>query len=261
MSIQERYQHGTSLLHEFDPRVKTVVTFTLIIGIVLTPEYAWPAYPLLWALLGSLAEIAQLKALRVSRMAVVALPFALAALTLTFTTPGHEVFTIAGLAVTDAGVARFVAVALKSWLATQAALILAMTTPFSDLLWALSSLRLPDTLVMILGFTYRYLFTLAEEAERLLRARAARSATTPALKAGGNLLWRARVAGAMVGSLFVRSYERSERVYLAMCARGYNGQSRMLHPPALTLRTCVTGAIPVVLLLVIELLALTLWRF
>ena len=246
-------------MHGFDPRVKTLVTFGLIIGIVLTPERAWPAYPLLWALLGSLAEIGGLGALRLGRTAVIALPFALAALTLAFTTPGHQVLVLAGLGITDAGLARFLAIVLKSWLATQAALLLAMTTPFTDLLWALSSLRVPAALVMILGFTYRYLFTLAEEAERLLRARASRSGALPSQKAGGSLRWRAQVAGSMIASLFLRSYERSERVYLAMRARGYDGQPRELSAPPLSRRVILLGLLPLGYLALVESLALALW--
>ena len=62
----------------------------------------------------------------------------------------------------------------------------------------------------------------------MLRARAARSATSPGASSGGTLLWRARTTGNMVGSLFLRSYERSERIYAAMQARGFDGSFRHL---------------------------------
>jgi cobalt/nickel transport system permease protein len=61
------------------------------------------------------------------------------------------------------------------------------------------------------------------------RARAARSAAAPDGKGGGSIVWRARVTGGMVGSLFLRSYERSERIYAAMQARGFEGEIRHLH--------------------------------
>jgi len=259
-SLEERYQSGDSPLHRLDPRVKTGVALLLILGVVLTPERAWPAYPLVWTLLGSLAALGGLGVWRVARLATVALPFALAAAALPFTVPGQPGATIFGLTVSDAGLARFVAITLKSWLSVQAALLLAMTTPIPDLLWALNSLRVPEVLVTIIGFMIRYLGTLRDEAERLIRARAARCATRPGHRAGGSLLWRARVAGGMVGNLFVRSYERSERVYAAMLARGYTGQMRLLQPPPLTRRAVLAGALPVGMMIAIQLLALLLWR-
>ncbi len=256
-ALQERYEAGDSLLHRLDPRVKVITALLLILGIVLTPERAWPAYPLLWALLGSLAAIGHLGAWRVARLGGLALPFALAAATLPFTMPGHPVLSLGGLAVSDAGLARFVSILLKSWLSVQAALLLSMTTHFTDLLWALSGLRVPGTLVTILGFMYRYLYTLKDESERLIRARSARSGAIPGQKPGGSLMWRARVAGGMVGSLFLRSYERSERVYAAMLSRGYDGQMRALNPPPLTWKTIGYGLAPVLILVIIELLAVS----
>lgn len=258
-SPEGRYRPGTSRLHRLDPRVKVVSTVLLILGILLTPEHALPAYPLLWALLGSLAEIGGLGALRVAKRASLALPFALAALTLAFTTPGQPLFTVLGLPVSDAGLLRFFIVSLKSWLAVQVTLLLTMSTAFTDLLWALSSLRLPRTLVMLIGLTYRYLFTLKEEAESLNRARLARSGAMAGAKPGGRLLWRAQVAGGMIGSLFVRSYERSERVYLAMRARGYNGQMRTLQAQPVTWGAVMQGALPVLILFAIEVLAFAVW--
>lgn len=63
------------------------------------------------------------------------------------------------------------------------------------------------------------------------RAKAARSADRGGERAGGTVRWRAGVTGAMVGSLFLRSYERSERVYAAMQARGFDGELRYLPGP------------------------------
>ncbi len=259
LSLQERYQAGDSPLHHLDPRVKVVMTLLLILGVVLTPEGAWPAYPLLWAVIGGLAAVGGLGAVRVARAGSVALPFALAAVTLLFTVPGQPIASIFGLPITDAGLTRFLSIMIRSWLAVQAALVLAMSTHFTDLLWALGSLRVPGTLVAIITFMYRYLFTLKDEAARLLRARAARSGILPGYRSGGPLFWRARVAGGMIGNLFLRSYERSERVYAAMLARGYSGQMRMLTPPQLTWGAIWWGAVPVAALLLVEMLAFLVW--
>jgi cobalt/nickel transport system permease protein len=80
---------------------------------------------------------------------------------------------------------------------------------------------------------YRYLAVLAGEASRLNRARESRSAVVEG-RGGGGLRWRASVVGGMVGSLFLRSYERSERVYAAMQARGFDGEFRSMGGRALT---------------------------
>jgi cobalt/nickel transport system permease protein len=89
----------------------------------------------------------------------------------------------------------------------------------------------PATLVAIVGFAYRYLFVLSDEALRLTQARTARSAVIDGQRSGGSLLWRGKVTGRMVGGLMLRSMERSERIYNAMLARGYQGQMRVLSRP------------------------------
>ncbi len=257
--LRERYELGSGFLYRLDARVKVVMTLLLILGILLTPERALPAYALLWALLGSLAAASGISAGRLARLGGLALPFVLASAALPFTMPGHPVLVVAGLTITDAGLIRFVSIVLKSWLSVQAALLLSITTPFTDLLWAFGSLRLPPTLIAIVGFMYRYLYTLRDEAERLIRARAARSASIPGRRGGGSLIWRARSVGGMVGSLFLRSYERSERVYEAMLSRGYDGQMRRLSAPPLAWTAVAYGSIPILLLMLIEIMALVWW--
>ncbi len=254
-----RFVEKCSPLHRLDARVKLVLTVGLILGIVLTPERAWPAYPLLWALIGTLAVLGQIGVRRLARLGTLALPFALAASTLLFTLPGDPVVSLGPLTITDAGLARFASIVLKSWLAAQAALLLSISTPFPDLLWALDSLHMPGTLVAIISFMVRYLSTLQDETQRLLRARAARSGQMAGTASGGSLIWRARVAGWIVGSLFLRSLERSERIYAAMLARGYAGQMKKLSPPPLTRRAVLLGVIPLAVLLIIELFAFGIW--
>jgi cobalt/nickel transport system permease protein len=74
---------------------------------------------------------------------------------------------------------------------------------------------------------------LADEGGRMTRARDARSAGRPEGGGGGSIRWRAAVTGRMVGSLFLRAYERSERIYAAMQARGFEGEFRHLRARAL----------------------------
>jgi cobalt/nickel transport system permease protein len=151
------------------------------------------------------------------------------------------------LTISGEGLRMFTTIALKSWISVQAALLLSFTTPFHDLVDGLRELRLPRIMVAIISFMYRYLAVLSDEATRMLRARAARSAD-PDGHGGGPILWRARVTGSMVGSLFLRSYERSERIYAAMQARGFDGEFRYFAGPALRpAQLAVFGALAVAL--------------
>jgi cobalt/nickel transport system permease protein len=178
------------------------------------------------------ALVARVGAFRPARRAFLAAPFLLAALPLVFTRTGDPLGSIVigslTLTVSGEGLRQFTTIALKSWISVQAALVLAFTTPFHELVDALRQLRLPRIMVAIIGFMYRYLGVLADEATRMTRARAARSAVGQG-RGGRSIAWRARVTGAMVGTLFLRSYERSERIYAAMQARGFQGEFRHLH--------------------------------
>lgn len=175
---------------------------------------------------------AHLGPFRPARRALLAAPFLLAALPLVVTRTAEPLGTIVvgtlEIRISGEGLRLFTTIALKSWISVQAALVLAFTTPFHELVDALRQLRLSRIMIAIIGFMYRYLGVLAGEASRMTRARAARSAN-PAGRRGPSIAWRARVTGAMVGTLFLRSYERSERIYAAMQARGFEGEFRHLH--------------------------------
>ena len=190
-----------------------------------------------WLALAALSTLARLGPLRLARSAFFALPFVLAALPLVFTRPGDPLATIEigplVLTISGQGLREFATIALKSWVSVQAALLLSFTTQFPDLVEALRQLHVPRLLVAIIGFMYRYLAVLSGEAGRLNRARLSRSAVVEG-RGGGSVRWRAGVVGGMVGSLFLRSYERSERVYAAMQARGFDGEFRSMGGRALT---------------------------
>lgn len=234
------YRPGSSLIHAADPRLKLVLTLAFILTASLTPPAAWPVYLLLLALILSVEILSGLGIGYVLKRALLALPFVLAALPLIFTVEGRALVSLplGGwiLTVSAEGVARFVSVALKSWLSLQAAIVLASCTQFPDLLVAMRAIRIPRLLVAMFGLTWRYLFVLADEALRLMRARAARSGegAGAGARSGGSVAWRARVTGGMAGSLFLRGFERSDRIYVAMLARGYDGEVRALPLPAFT---------------------------
>jgi cobalt/nickel transport system permease protein len=103
---------------------------------------------------------------------------------------------------------------VKSNLCVFTMLLLTWTTPFLDILHELRRLRLPSVMLTTLALMYRYLPVLGEESRRMQRARASRT-----FCARRRIVWRNLTQ--IVGQLFIRSAERAERIYLAMCARGW----------------------------------------
>ena len=207
-----------------------------IVAVSLLPIGSFVAILIAWGLVLIGATVARVGTFRPARRALLAAPFLLAALPLIFTRSGDPLGTLGlgplSLTISGEGLVMFATIALRSWICVQAALLLAFTTPFHELVDGLRELRLPQVMVSIISFMYRYLGVLADEATRMSRARASRSAD-PDGRGGGSLTWRAKVTGAMVGSLFLRSYERGERIYAAMQARGFEGEFRHLHSRAL----------------------------
>jgi cobalt/nickel transport system permease protein len=232
------YREGNSPIHRLDPRVKLVAALSFIVTTSLTPVGAWPVYVLLWALALSVTIVSEIGVGRVLKRSSLALPFVLAALPLVFTSGQTVLGTVplgfANLTVYAEGLERFLSIAVRSWISVQMAVVLATTTPFPDLLMAMRGIKIPRLLVAVFGLMWRYLFVMADEAGRLIRARESRSGSTgdPRHKAGGTLAWRAKVTGGMAGSLFLRSIERGDRIYAAMASRGYDGEVRGFHPPA-----------------------------
>jgi cobalt/nickel transport system permease protein len=232
------YRSLRSPIHTLDARIKFVLTVAFILTASLTPVAAWPVYILLLAVMLAVEILSGLGIGYVLKRAVLALPFALAAVPVIFTIKGQALFDIPigpwVLTASSEGVARFVSVAFKSWLSVQAAIVLAAATRFPELLQAMRAVGIPRLLVGMFGLTWRYLFVLVDEALRLMRARTARSGQSreTAKKSGGSLGWRARTAGGMAGNLFLRAFERSDRIYVAMLSRGYDGEVRTLPLPA-----------------------------
>jgi cobalt/nickel transport system permease protein len=247
INVVDIYQEGESPLHRLDARAKVLAAFLLILLISLSPMGAFGVYGLLLLVILTGVWIGRLRPAAYLRRSLIAIPFALAAVTLMFTVPGRTLWTVplTGWTVSDAGLARFGSIVIKSWLSVQVAVLMGMTTHFTDLLCAMRALHVPRVLVAIISFMYRYIFVLADEALRLTRARESRSATGPDGRGGGTLAWRMQVTGGMVGNLFLRSYERSERVYQAMAARGYKGELRQLAPPPIHWKDIFWASLPV----------------
>jgi len=108
----------------------------------------------------------------------------------------------------------WVGVAVKSTLCLFTVILVSNTTPFSKILRVLKMVRVPALLITTIALMHRYIFVLADEAVRMNRARASRTFVR-----GRRFQWR--TVATVVGQLFVRASERAERIYDAMCARGW----------------------------------------
>jgi cobalt/nickel transport system permease protein len=225
----------SSPVHGIEARLKAVGAFALIVAaVLLPPERTWPFAAYL-ALLTGLLALARLPLAPVLRRLAGFAPFIVtAAVLLPFTRPGDGTVSAAlrlggwELRLYRAGLLAAKAVVLKSLISALSVVLLVSTTPFSGLLRALRRFGFPRLLLAIIAFLYRYLFLLQGEFLRL--ARAARSRNWEA----GPFRVRLAAAGGIVGSLFLRTYDRGERVYTAMLARGYDGRFRALAEPPLT---------------------------
>lgn len=245
-------QHALSL-SALDARVKLTGVFGLILLIGLTPNPAILTLVGFFALVQGIAVLGRLDPVSVALRGLLALPFAGAAAVLVFTTPGPTLAAVpvVGWPISETGLLLFSGIVLKSMVAVQAGALLVMSTAHTETVRALSKMPVPRLLVAIMAFMLRYLDVLREEATRLQRARAARSATPPGAKGPS---WRFQVesTGRLVGALLLRSFERGERVYRAMAARGYDGEIRWPEAPRLTAQDWT----PVVIVLLLGLLLL-----
>ncbi len=253
----DRYHETNSFIHRLDPRVKVAVTVAFILSNALLPDGAWIAFGLSWLPLLFVNIISNLGIAFTLKRSFVALPFALVAITVLLA-PGKPLssfhFLFWNLTITDIGLLRFVSILIRSWLSVQMAILLVATARFPDIIHALEHLRVPSILTTIIAFLYRYLFVLGDEVFRLMRAREARSAALAlsGTRSGRSAVWQAKVAGHMAGQLFLRSYERSDRVYNAMLARGYKGHLQTINPHELRRRDYLTAALALMAILLLQ---------
>ena len=200
MPLASLYRHRTSPVHRAAAGAKLALTLAFVVAVVLLPRAAWPLYAGAAALLVALALLARAPAAALLGRLLLLEPFALGVALLTLFQPD--------------GVRVFLTLAARSTLCLAALLLLAATTRFTDLLEALRRARVPALLVTTLPLLHRYLFVLAEESARLRRARRSRS-----FAPGRAHAWKS--AAGIAAQLFVRASERAERIWAAMCARGW----------------------------------------
>ena len=198
--LLDDYSTLDSAIHRLPAAIKLLLAFAVILATVLIPI----AHVLYFVCVGvALILVAVLSRVppfflikRISLLEPIVLGMAVLAL---FQPRGGLVFT---------------SLVVKNSLCLVTMILLSNTTPFAELLSVFRRLHLPALLLTTIALMYRYLFVLGDEASRMKRARASRTFTSRKGQA-----WR--VAASVVGQLFVRANERSERIYAAMCARGW----------------------------------------
>lgn len=226
-SFLDRYSDIDSFIHRLDPRTKVITTFAFILAMVLTPPTGWQAFALYFAIIAGLVLISKIPPFYVLKRSLVIVPFVLfITIFIPFLKSGEPSgsYNIWIWQVSNSGLLILWNVLIKAWLSMLSLILLSSTTKFSELLNGLEQLRLPKVMVMILSFMYRYIFVLVDEVIRMKQARDSRNF-------GGKRTWQLKTIGNMVGTLFLRSYERGERVYGAMVARGFDGETRTLSTP------------------------------
>lgn len=219
----DEHSNLDSPVHRLDPRAKLVGLVCLIFVCVTTPPDCYPAFAAYLGLELSLLAASRLPWRHVLKRMLVVVPFVLGvALFLPFFGSGGGSYNLGPVKVSAHGLTVLWNVAVKSGISVLAVVLLSSTTPFPELIKGMERLRLPGLLATLLSFMYRYVFVLTDEVQRMRRARDSRGWE-------GRWLWQARTVGHMIATLFLRSYERGERVYAAMLARGFDGTVRTVY--------------------------------
>ncbi|MFF9687341.1 cobalt ECF transporter T component CbiQ [Streptomyces sp. NPDC014623] len=241
------YRHGHSPVHALPPHCKLTAVLCFVVVVVSTPREAVWAFALYALLLAAVAAAARIPPGFLLKRLAVEVPFVAFAVLMPFVVPGERT-ELLGVPVSVPGLWGAWNVLAKGTLGVAASVILASTTELRALLLGLQRLKLPPLLVQIAAFMIRYGDVVTDELRRMSVARRSRGFEARGVRHWGVL---ARTAGA----LFIRSYERGERVHLAMVSRGYTGtmpvidevtasRAQWAHAaalPALALVVCLLG--------------------
>jgi energy-coupling factor transporter transmembrane protein EcfT len=229
--VIDRWSRGSSPLHQRDPRAKLAALLVFLIALSTTPPMAQAAFAAYAILLVIAAYRAELPILGLAGRAALVLPFSATFALLTWWT-GDSM--------------RALALGEKSFLSGMAAMLLVGTTPLTGWTAALESWRAPRMLILVIQFVYRYLFVIAEQAQRMRWAALCRKGSQSA---------SFRLAAGLLGVLFARSWQRADGVYHAMLARGFRGRFVPAAPApfraadALFFSTCLAGCLAIRILL------------
>lgn len=224
-----------SPVHRLPPEVKIVALLLFTIVVVATPrEHFWPfaGYAVLIAVV---AAVARVRPGWLAKRATIELPFVVLALALPFAGHSERVEWL-GMSLSVDGLYGGWNIVVKGTLGVLASLLLAATTTMRDVILGLDRLRVPQIFLQIGTFMLRYLDILADDARRMRIARLSRGYDP-------RFLWQVKAYAVSIGSLFLRAFERGERVYLAMVSRGYTGRLVFAERPAASVSQWTAAAL------------------
>jgi cobalt/nickel transport system permease protein len=210
------HYHGHSWLHRAPAHLKLLGLLAFMFSVVALPRDWYAAFAVALLVLVGLVAGSGVPPLYLGKRMLVELPFVVFALLLPVVATGPRV-EVLGLSLSQAGLVGAWSLLAKGTLGVLASLLLAATTEPRALLAGLERLHLPQQLVQIMTFMVRYLDVVTEEMRRMQVARESRG-----FSARNPKHWP--VVARSAGALFIRSYERGERVHLAMLSRGYDGR-------------------------------------
>jgi cobalt/nickel transport system permease protein len=243
------YRPGTSPVHRMPPQVKVIAAVLAVICVVATPRTSFWAFGLYLAVLLVVWRVAGMPVRWFAGRAFIELPFVVLALVMPFL-GGGERFSVLGLNLSVGGALAGWNILAKGTLGILVSLTLAGTTTPRELIVGMQRLRAPAIVTTIATLMLRYLTVIAAEARRMRLARIARGHDP-------RFLWQVGATARGIGQLFVRSYERGERVHLAMVSRGFAGTMPDPGGAAVAGRTWVAGLLPTVIAGAV--LAVALW--
>lgn len=221
MDSIDAYAHLDSPLHRWEPRYKLIALMTLMFAFAFVEDLR-----LLPAMLGVTALFLVLSRLPVAfvvrRLSYPGLFVVLMALMIPFIAGETVILRLGPLAMRQEGVLAVLLIGTRFISILTIGIVLFSTGRFMDVVGALHALGLPSILADMMTFFYRYLHDIAKNMSTMQVAMRLRG-----FQIGGRLRWHAIVSlASLVGSLLVRSYEQSERVYRAMVLRGYGRAPR-----------------------------------
>ncbi|WP_149261458.1 cobalt ECF transporter T component CbiQ [Actinomadura sp. K4S16] len=210
------YVPGASPVHRLPPQCKLVAVLAFVLLVVATPRERIWAFGVYALLLAAVTAAARIPFGTVARRIVIEVPFVAFAFLMPFVANGEKV-AVLGLRLSESGLWGAWNILAKGTLGVVASILLAATTEPRLLLLGIERLRMPQLITQIATFMLRYGDVVAAELGRMRVARASRGFEARDIRATG-------VLAKSVGALFLRSYERGERVHLAMVSRGYEGR-------------------------------------
>lgn len=213
--MQPFHRPGDTPVHRLPAQVKIVTALVFVLCVVATRRTEFWAFGLYFAVLAGVWTIARIPPGWLAKRALIETPFVILAFALPFVASGPTV-DVLGVTVSEQGALAGWNILAKGTLGVLVSLTLAATTAPRDLIVGLQRLRVPAMVITIATLMLRYLEVIAAEAARMRTARICRGHDP-------RFLWQVGATARGIGTLFVRSYERGERVHLAMVSRGWAG--------------------------------------